>query len=154
MVIETSLSREQFVRLAILRHFQRTTFYIYATLCAGLTAYALVQGTALLLLVAWVPFLLYIMVGVIGAWRASRDKASPVFLPTRYEFTPQGVAISTRRGNTNLDWDHFSEWRTMLNCYILVLTGGAILAIPQAAVPPHQTAGFEKLLTDKLGRSR
>jgi hypothetical protein len=152
MVIETSLTRDLFIRLSILRHFQRTMFYAYAILCAGLTAYSLFTNNQLLLLVAWVPFLIYIITGVLGAVQVSRNKESPVFLRTRYEFTPQGIDISTTQGRSQIEWAHVNEVQKMINCYVLVLANSSILAIPESAVPPHQKDSFEQLLRDYIAK--
>lgn len=152
MVIESTLSKDQFIRLSIARHLQRTMFYIYATLCAAITAYALFQGPLLLLLVAWMPFSFYIISGVIQAVSAGSVKDAPYFLPTRYEFTGQGVTISTSRGQSQLGWEHFQEWRHMVNCYVLVLSEGAILAIPQNAIPAGRAPRFEDLLRQHIGK--
>ena len=146
MTIETRLSKEQFIRLSILRHIQRKTFYFWAFVCAVLTAYALLRGPYLLLLGAWVPFLLYLLVGVLGAFRAGADENQPYFLPTRYEFTKQGVSVSTAQNSSHLQWQHFAQWKMMARCYVLVLSAGPILAIPTTAVPPARIPEFESLL--------
>lgn len=152
MVIEAQLKRDQFVRLAVLRHFQRTSFYIYSIGCALLTAYGLVFGPLALLLAAWVPFLLYIFVGVLGAWRESRLPDRPYFLKTRYEFKPQGVTVSTAQGESDLGWDKIRDWRVLVDCYVLELIWGSILAIPQSDVPQHQREKLETLLSERVTR--
>ena len=150
MVIETNLSRELFIRLSILRHIQRKSFYFYAILCAVLTAYALVQGPYILLLAAWIPFGLYLILGLVEAIRGSADKSQPYFLPTHYEFTKDGVSISTSQGSSQLEWGHFAGWKFMARCYVLILAAGPILAIPRAAVPLTQIARFETMLRDHI----
>lgn len=153
MVIHATLSKALFIRLFILRHFQRLTFYVYATLCAGVTAYVLLQGAnPNLLLLGWIPFGMYVLFGMLGAIRASRVKNAPYFLPTRYEFTPAGITISTSQGRSQLGWEHIESWGHMINCYVLVLQGNAVLAIPQDAVPPHEVAKFEALLHEQINR--
>lgn len=154
ITFEASLSRQQFIRLAVLRHFQRLNFYLYASLCAMLSAYALLQGAYLVLLAAWVPFLCYIGFGVFGAWRASTARHAPIFLRTRYVFGPQGVELSTRQGRSQLGWEQFAGWRQLIGCYVLMLKGGSILAIPQDAVPKRQVAAFEQLLSEQIGGRR
>ncbi len=155
MVIHVTLSKGLFIRLSILRHFQRLTFFVYATLCAGVTAYVLLQGAdPNLLLLGWIPFGLYVLFGILSAIRASRDKNAPYFLPTRYEFTTAGITISTSQGRSQLGWEHIESWGNMINCYVIVLQGNAVLAIPQDAVPPHQVAGFEALLQEQIDKRR
>ncbi len=151
MVIHATLSKALFIQLSILRHFQRLTFYVYATLCAGVTAYVLLQGAdPRLLLLGWIPFGMYMLSGILSAIRASRVKNAPYFLPTRYEFTPAGITISTSQGRSQLGWEHIESWGKMVNCYVLVLQGNAVLAIPQEAILPHQVAGFETLLQKQI----
>lgn len=151
MVIKTTLSKDLFVRLSILRHIQRPTFYVYALLAAGLTVYTYTQGRPIVFLfMGWIPLGLYLFLGVISAIRASRMKDAPYFLPTEYNITDDGVAISSARGESNLEWKHFEGWREMVSTYVLVLEGGAILAIPQDSVPPHKRDEFEDLLRKNI----
>ena len=154
MTVETTLSRDQFIRLSILRHIQRKTFYFWAIICAVLTAYAIVRGPYLLLYAAWIPFGLYLGAGIFFAVQGSMDKNQPHFLPTRYEFGSKGVSVSTAQGQSVLGWEHFSGWKKMAQCYVLFLTAGPILAIPQKAIAPAQTAKFEGLLDKHLQPQR
>ena len=151
MVIETNLTKDQFVRLSILRHFQRIHFYVFALIAAGLTAWGLMRGPLIFILVGWVPFLVYIFVGVFTAVKDGRDEDNPVFSSTRYEFTKKGVSIDSKVGKSNLGWQDFISWKTMTKCYVLTLTSGAILAIPQTAVPVNQITKFESLLNRNIG---
>jgi len=150
MTFEATLSREQFIRLSILRHIQRRTFYFWAIVCAILTAYALVIGPYLLLYAAWVPFVLYLLAGVFIAVQNGLQKDQPYFLPTRYEFDKSGVSLSTLQGQSQLTWEHFADWKKIARCYVLSLTAGPILAIPQKAVPAAQVGKFEALLDKHL----
>lgn len=151
MVIETSLGKAQFIRLALWRHFQRPFFYFYALTCAGLTAYVFTgRGEMILLVVAWVPFGMYILFGIINAVLGARGEDRPHLLKTRYDFNDQGVRLSSSAGTSQLEWQHFVRWSKIADCYVLHLAGGPIIAIPQAAVPPHQKARFERLLQEHM----
>ena len=153
MTIETTLSKDQFIRLAILRHIQRKTFYFYAAIGAAVTAFAIVRGgEPILFALAWVPFLFYMLPGVIGPFRQSRDINQPLFQPTRYEFSKEGVAIKNKENESQLDWSQFSEWKTIAQCYVLYLIAGPILAIPQADVPVTQRVKFEDLLERHINK--
>jgi len=149
---ETKLSKEQFIRLSIWRHIQRKSFYFYAVTCAAGVAYAITKGATVLLSVVWIPFAFYLATGVFAAFWQSRDQNQPYFLPTHYEFSGQGVAVKTKQGSSQLEWDKFAGWKKIAKCYVLVLTAGPILAIPQAAVPVTQTTKFETLLRSHIGR--
>lgn len=154
MIIKTTLSKDLFIRLSLLRHIQRSTFYVYALLAAGITAYTLAQGRpGTFILLGWVPFTLYMLVGIFTTLRASRVADAPYFLPTEYKFTNDGISISSSQGHSKLGWEHIQDWRQMINTYVLVLEGEAILALPQEAVPPHQRADFEKLLRERVGQA-
>lgn len=152
MVIDARLSRRQFIRLAILRHLQRPGFYLFAGICAFLSAYALLQGVPLVLLAGWAPFLLYIALGVLGALRAGRNPRNPSLAQTRYAFTDEGIAVRALRQESHIPWAQVWSWRVLLNCYVVTLAGGFILVIPQEAVPPHQRAAFEALLRERIGK--
>jgi hypothetical protein len=148
--VETTLSKEQFIRLSIWRHIQRRNFYFYAITCAVVSAYALTRGVYILLPVVWIPFILYLAFGIIGAFRDSADENQPYFLPTQYEFTDRGVSVRTKQGSSELTWDKFTGWNKIAQCYVLVLTGGPILAIPQSAVPTSQIVKLESLLRNHI----
>lgn len=152
MTVETTLTREQFIRLSLLRHIQRKTFYFYAIMCAVLTAYALVWGPQLLLLVAWVPFILYLLLGLIGALRDGNNKEHPLFQPTRYQFDHKGLSIKSNQGQSQLEWQHFAGWKTMAACYVLFLKAGPMIAIPQSAFSAPQIPEFEGLLRQHIGK--
>lgn len=154
MIVEAQLTREQFRRLSLLRHFQRAPFYIWASVAAGLTAIATVYFRPQLILVGWVPFLAYVLVGLVSAVRGGRDRRAPYFLPTRYDLSPKGVEVKTERGGSHLAWSDFTGSRKMVGCYVLTLRSGAILAIPQEAVPPRERPRLEALLDEKLTASR
>lgn len=153
MVVETQLPRTAFRQIALIRHFQRVPFYLAASVCAILTALALVQGQPLLLLVAWPPFLLYILTGVLGVVRASRTPDLPVFLPTRYHIDASGIGIRTAQGESQIPWSSVVSWKLLVGCYVITLESGQVLAIPQRDVLPHRRAAFEQLLREHINRA-
>lgn len=146
MTFEATLARDQFIRLSILRHIQRKSFYFYAATGAALTAYGLVRGPAVLALVAWIPFIFYLLPQVVAVFRQSKVEDHPLFLPAKYEFTKRGVSIKNDHDESQLTWEHFASWKIMAQCYVLVLTTGPMLAIPQSAVPTHRRSELEALL--------
>jgi hypothetical protein len=152
MIFESTLTRQEFVRHALTRHFRRPAFYIYAFVCASLTAYAFFQDepSTLLLAAAWVPVLVDAAVGWVTISRRSRDKDLPLYLPTRYEFGKGGLELSSRQGRSKLSWADIRAWRKVVGLYELSLTNGQLLVITQRAVPPRQVAPFEDLLTRQI----
>lgn len=146
MTIEATLSKEQFIRLSILRHMQRKFFYFNAAIGASLSAYAIVQGPYELLLLAWIPLIVYLLPGLLGAFRQSTARDHPLFLPTRYEFSKKGVSIKNSQNEGYLEWQYIGNWKVMVQCYVLFLTAGSIVAFPQSAVPALQKAKLEALL--------
>jgi hypothetical protein len=152
MIIESTLTRQEFVRHALTRHFRRPTFYLYAFVCAVLTAYAFLQEQplTLLLLAAWLPLLVYGIGGWIRITRQGRDASLPLYLPTRYEFSKGGVELSSRQGRSKFAWDEIRAWRKQVGVYELSLTNGQILVLSERAVPPRQLRAFEELLTRQI----
>ena len=151
MVFKGQLTRDQFVRISILRHFQRKQFYFYAITCAVVTVFAITQELLILLVLAWLPFLLYIGIGVFGAIRGGSDPNHPVYLLTTYKITDAGVLINNEQTESQLGWDQFAVWKKAIQCYILELKSGVALVIPQAAVPINQKPKFETLLNRHIG---
>jgi hypothetical protein len=149
LVIETSLTKDQFIRLSILRHIQRPTFYFIIITASVLTVWALYGGPFLLIFVVWTPLILYLIFGVVSAYRDSKLRQTP-FLPTRYEFGKKGVQVSTSEGSSLLPWNDFVGWRTLVGCYVLVLSAGAILAIPQQSLPKPKQEQLETMLTRRI----
>ena len=152
MIIEAQLTREQFVRLAILFHFQRKQFYFFAITAAVVTAYAMIQAVPALLAVVWLPFLFSIGIGIFGAYKEARDPNNPVFKPTRYKFTASGVAVGNPDHDSQLSWDHFSGWNVIASMYVLKLKNGQILAVPQSSVSSTQAPKLRALLDAHLKR--
>jgi hypothetical protein len=152
MIIESTLNRQEFTRHALTRYFRRPVFYVYAFVCAVLTAYAFFQEepSTLLLAAAWLPVLVYSVGGWVNIARRSRDESLPLYQPTRYEFGKGGVELSSRQGRSSFSWSDFRAWRKVVGLYELSLTNGQILVISQRAVPPRQIDGFEQLLTKQI----
>lgn len=149
-----SLSRDQFIKLALVRHFSRGNFYFLAATCSLFTAYAIYQDAWLLLVAVWPPFVLYIGYGIASVLRASRDPASPLFLPTHYEITDAGITVETEQGRSEIAWNEVTMFRVMVGCYVLYLESGLVLAIPQKAVPKEQVEPFEKFVSERLIEAR
>jgi hypothetical protein len=149
LVIETELTREQFIQLSVLRHFQRNGFYFTALTSGAVAAYGWFNQSVLIFFVAWTPLLIYVTYGLVIAWRDSRLREAP-FLRTRYEFSDQGVHVSTSQGAGQLGWRDFAGWRVMADCYVLILSAGSILAIPQRSVPPHKRERLEQMLQTRV----
>jgi hypothetical protein len=152
MIIESTLTRQEFTRHALSRHFRRPGFCLYSVVCAVLTAYAFFQPSpsTLLLLAAWLPFLIYCISGWVTISRRSRDANLPLYLPTRYEFTARGVEMSSRQGRVDFAWDRFRSWRKVVGVYELTLTNGQILVISERALSQRQARSLEQMLNQRI----
>ncbi len=150
MTIDVQLTQSQITRLAILYHIQRKQFYFYAVTAAVISAVAIIQQIYPLLVVVWLPFLLYLGVGIAGAYRDGSKADNPALLPTTYKFTDAGVSISTSQGNSQLSWNQLSGWSVIAGTYVITLKQGSILAIPQSAVKTTQVAKFKGMLNKHL----
>ncbi len=152
MVIESTISRKEFLRHALSRYFRRPGFYLYAFVAATLTAYGFFAPNAptLLYLAAWLPLLVYAIVGWIIITRRSRDTSLPIYLPTRYEFDKRGVEMSSRQGRSTFAWDEFRAWRKAEGVYELTLRTGQVLIITQRALSPRQASALEELLKKQI----
>lgn len=148
--IKAHLKRGQALRLSLLRHFQRPTFYLNALMFAGFTAFAFLRGPLILMLVGWLPLTVYIIVGIVNAVQSSSGKDQPHLLPTRYEFDSAGVHISNPQGKSTLGWEQFSRWDKLLDCYVLALYSGSIIAIPEKDVSRLQAEALERILNSYL----
>lgn len=152
MIIESTISRREFTRHALTRHFRRPAFYLYAFVAAVLTAYAfwMSDPPLVLYLAAWLPLLVYSIGGWIRITQRSRDQSLPIYLPTRYEFTRRGVELSSRQGRSEFAWEDFRAWRKAEGVYELTLRSGQLLIISQRAVSSRQAAALEELLKTRI----
>jgi hypothetical protein len=147
MVIEAQLTRELFFRLSLLRHIQRPMFYFGALTAALLTALVYLGFTSgLVLLVAWMPFGMYVLFGLINAWMGSGGTDRPYLLKTRYEFSTEGLKMRTKLGESTLSWDRFSEWSKVVGCFVLTMQEGAIIAIPERDLSRAQSDSLTQML--------
>jgi hypothetical protein len=151
IVVEARLRPAQFFQLSLLRHFQRPSFYFYSITAAALTALSYTTPISLLiLLVAWVPFITYMLLGLVNAYAGSRNPEQPYFLATRYEFASDALKLTTSQGSSKISWNQFKEWRKVVGCYVLVLQSGAIMAIPLSDVPRGREPAIEDFLKQKI----
>lgn len=152
MIIESTLTRQEFTRHALTRHFRRPAFYLFVFVCAVLTAYGFITPgvSNLVYLAAWLPVLVYAVGGWVVITRRGRDESLPLYLPTRYEFGKGGVELSSRQGRASFAWGEFRAWRKVVGLYELALTNGQLLVISARAVPPRQVASFEALLAKQI----
>ena len=150
MTIKTKLEKAQFFRLAILYHIQRKSFYFYAITAAIITVFAMTQQLYTLLVVVWLPFILYLGVGVFGAYRDSNNPENPVLHLTTYRFDDKGVNIESSTGRSQLAWNQIQKWSIVARIYVLTLNSGQMLAIPQSAVSATQVARFRAMLNKHI----
>lgn len=151
IVVEARLRPAQFFQLSLLRHFQRPSFYFYSITAALLTALSYTMNlNMLVLMVAWVPFGIYMLLGLANAYAGTRNPNQPYFLATRYEFADDALKVSTAQGSSRLSWDSFKEWRKVVGCYVLVLDSGPIMAIPLADVSKGREPAIEDFLKKKI----
>ena len=97
MILESTLTRREFTRHALSRHFRRPIFYVFAMLAAIMTAYTMYDPTAAIipaLAAGWVPFLVYAVVGFVAIPRSTRNPELPVYLPTRYDISSNRLTMS------------------------------------------------------------
>jgi membrane protein implicated in regulation of membrane protease activity len=151
MVIEATLPRETSIKLSLLLFFNNKGLYIYLLACGLVTAFAIYSHNYGLLFLAWIPYAVYVVLGLSNAFRKNpADKESSHQQPTRYTFTNTEVVAKTAQGEGALKWTDFTKWEILAKSYVLFHADGFILAIPQAAVPPDKVADFESLLRDKI----
>lgn len=154
MNIHATLQRDQYIRIALWRHFSRRLFFFYAATTAFVTAYAMVYETYIFLLVGWIPFGLYVLFGFVDVFRNSRQDTQPALQPTQYKFDKKSVSVKMGESTSQLTWDDFKNWRTIADCYVLVLVNGAVLAIPKIDVPLQRVKKFEDLLNEQIKGSK
>ncbi|GAB4431347.1 MAG: hypothetical protein Kow0031_12470 [Anaerolineae bacterium] len=150
MTIDVQLTKSQFTRLAILYHIQRKQFYFYAITAAVISAVAFIQQIYPLLVAVWLPFLMYLAIGIGGAYRDGNKADNPALQPTSYKFTEAGVTVSTAQGSSQLSWGQLSGWSVIAGTYVITLKQGSMLAIPQSAVKTTQVAKFKAMLNKHL----
>lgn len=150
MTIEVQLTQSQIIRLAILYHIQRKQFYFYAITAAVISTVAIIQQIYPLLVAVWLPFLLYLAIGIIGAYRDGSNTDNPALLPTTYTFNDTGVTINAGQDRSQLSWGQLSGWSIIAGTYVITLKQGSMLAIPQSAVKTTQLAKFKGMLNKHL----
>ena len=155
MVIEATLPRDTSIKLSLLLFFNNKGLYIYLLACGLVTAFALYSSNYGLLFLAWIPYAVYIVLGVSSAFRQNpAGKESTDQLPTRYTFTNTEIITKTAQAEGKLNWADFAKWEILAKSYILFHSKGFVLAIPQTAVPAEKVADFEALLRDKINMKR
>ena len=150
MTVTAQLEKSQYIRLVILQHIQRNSFYFYAITAAIVTVFAVTQRMFALFAVGWLPFILYLGVGIFGAYRAGNNPDNPALQPTTYRFTDRGVDIEWNQGQSQLKWDQVRKWSIVAHVYVLTLNNDQMLAIPQSAISTTQVARFRAMLNKHI----
>lgn len=147
VVIDTRLNKNQFMLLSFWQHISRKTFYFFAITCAAITLYVVLVGNPYLFFVGWIPLVLYILSGIVGAIWNSRNTNHPSYLLTHYELSETGIAMSNELAKSQLGWETFTGWRTMIDCYVLLMPGERMIAIPRASIPNRYIGEVKEMLT-------
>ncbi len=153
MIIESTISQQEFVRHALSRYFRRPIFYLFAFVAAVLTAVVIYDPSipqAPAMLGGWIPFLVYAAVGWITITRQSRNRDLPVYQPTRYELGRETLVVSMRSGRSEIPWSQVRQWRKVGSVYELQLLNGQVLLIAARAIGPRQVGAFERMLRNRI----
>ena len=151
MVIESTLPKSTYIRLSLLLFFQNKSLYLYLLVCGLVTVYALSNSNYLLLFLAWLPYLGYLLLGVLTTLRHSAAEDQPFLLPTRYTFQKNDILTKTSLGDGNFKWDDFVQWRLLAECYVLFHQQGFMLAIPREDI--RDPGAFEQMLRERIAPS-
>lgn len=153
MDIETTLPRSTYIRLSLLLFFRNKFLYLYLAVCALITAYGLSIGNYGLVGLAWLPYLAYLLLGIVTTLRNSNTEDQPFLLPTRYTFSQTEIVTRTSLGEGRFWWSDFAGWRVLADCYVLFHKEGFILAIPQSSIPTSASGPFRRMLNEKIGNA-
>lgn len=154
MVFDARLAKEQFIRIAIVRHLQRPIFFLISLFCTGLMAYAIIQEDYRVIWAGVIPLIVYILVGIITALRTGNDPQNPVLSRIEYSVSEAGLGLKMPQMQRQIAWKELLSWRILLGCYILKTTAGKILIIPKRDVPTGYVNTFEATLLKQLGPRR
>ena len=148
MVIESRLSKADFIKINLHMAFRRRSRYITVAATIVLTAVALLSGNYVLLLV-WLYFAFVVTPVFYRTLRAafSRKNAS-FFLPVRRTFSEKGVQTESPISNALVPWNQFVQWKKLPNYYLLYINPRSFVGIPRSAVPDADA--FESLLRRKI----
>lgn len=152
MNINVTLPKSTITRLGLLLFFQNKGLYIYLIACGVITAYTLSTGKYGLLIVAWIPYLFYVFLGIFSIFRQTRNDDNPQLLPTRYTLNSTSITSKTKLGENTFRWDEFKGWQVVAGNFVLFHTQGFIFAIPKKDVPVEKFTRFERYLKEYIPR--
>jgi hypothetical protein len=150
MTIESTLSKEAYIKLSTALHFNQLYFHVFLVVAGLVTAYALTTGNYPLAIIAWIPTVSHVGLGLFTIYRTASNQENPHFLPTRYKFDETGVMVGTSKGQAKLKWADIVRWGKIADCYVLFLEEGSLFAIPRKAILHHHVAQFEQMLQEKI----
>ena len=114
------------------------------------TAYALNSKNYGLLIIAWIPYLFFVLLGIFNILRQSKSKDNPQLLPTRYTLTQTGITAKTKQAENKFKWDDFKNWQVVAGNFVLFHAQGFALAIPKKDIPLHKIAELEGYLKEYI----
>ncbi|RME76402.1 MAG: YcxB family protein [Chloroflexi bacterium] len=145
MHIKTTLSKSTAVKLSLWLFFQNKGLYLYLLACAVITAYALYRDNYGLLMVAWIPYLFYVGLGIYSAFRHAGPRGADSEA-VEYVVGEKGLVVQSAGQKKHFDWQEFGGWKRLAGTYVLFHRDGFMLAIPQADIPAGQTIPLETTL--------
>lgn len=153
MIIDSKLSKQEYVRLNIALIFRNVSTYIF-----------LAFGSIYLLFSLWIMFdwgdyFLLLVWGVFSVftvayywfaiYRATNSKENgKMYLPAHYEFNENDIKITTPTGKSETTWAIFVKWRFLAGHYMLYIS--RIQFIPIKAENVGDKKEFEKMLREKV----
>jgi hypothetical protein len=140
--------------MSILRHIEKPSFYFNAFTSAIFIAYAIWKDIYIILFLAWIPFVLYMALGAMEAFRVSRDTNNVLLLPTQYTLTNDGMTLKTTLAESHLAWDYIVKMKTIMDCFVFYLENGQMIAIPREAIAANQKATFQQVVRENLVRKK
>lgn len=152
MNINVTLPKSTITRLGLLLFFQNKGLYIYLVASGVVTAYTLSTGNYGLLIVAWLPYLFYVFLGIFNILRQTRRDDNPQLLPARYTLSGSGITVKTKLGENKFGWDEFKGWQVVAENFVLLHSEGFIFAIPKKDIPTEKLAKFQRYLKEYIPR--
>lgn len=152
MVINTTLTKKELIRLNIALLFRRNSTYLIIIVLSVLLVVSLLNASTgdVYGLTGWtIVFLYFIGYYAFIIYRHVYSKAnSKWFLPTTYEINDHEVVSTTSVDKEVYQWPAFVKWVFVADCYLLYISRSNFLIIKSSEIVDKKS--FETLLMENI----
>ena len=146
MIIDSRLTRKDYIKLSCLIILHRWTFYV---ILLFLALFFLISWPDIFIATACLVIVLFYYIFPVFHMGLS-SKNRNFFLQKRCVVSDEGLSITSEISQSSAKWDAFIKWQDIDGFYILYSSRLTFMVIPKSEMSPEDISSFKALLKSKI----